>query len=262
MSDLSTVAAAITTAQKNVSTVHTAETEVKTFIQKHERFLLITLALIIGLYIGNKVLDYSAERDQRTANQAAQILTQQQTLNQQLTAQVAKDASDYKALVVQLTQQNAILQTQIAQRQVVYQTQVATDKTLPMPDLGNRWAQLASLKPDDITATTAGITVTPQGALDTVTDLEQVPVLTANLADVNSEKDNLASELTASNGVNSDLITQVAGLKTAAVDADKSCKAQVASVKATARKGKLRSFLYGVGVGAGAVTVLVLHALL
>ncbi len=131
-----------------------------------------------------------------------------------------------------------------------------------MPELGNRWASLASLKPGDIMASTAGITVTPQGALDTVTVLEQVPVLTADLADVSKQKDNLSSELTSSDTLNTNLVAQVKGLQTAAVDQDKSCKSEITSVKASARKGKLHAFLYGAGVGAGVVTALVIHALL
>lgn len=266
MSELTTAATAITTAaatvQKNASTVQTAETEVKSFIQKHERFLLVTLGLFIAFYVGDKILNLSAARDQRAANQAAQVLTQQLNANQALASQIAKDENDYKTLVIQLSQQNAALQSQMSQRQVVYTTQVATDKTLPMPDLGNRWAQLAALNPGDITASTQGITVTPQGALDTVTKLEQLPVLAGNLTDTQSEYNNATKELTSANALNDSLTTQVKGLQTAAVDQDKSCKADIASVKAQARKGKLKAFLTGVGIGAGAVTALVIHALL
>lgn len=244
------------------TTIQTEVTEVKSFIQKHERFLLITLGLFIALFVGNKILDTMSTRDRAAATQAAQVLTQQNTINQQLAAQVAKDTADYKALVIQLTQQNAVLQTQIVQRQVVYQQQVAVDKTMPMPDLGNRWAKLASLNPSDITATTSGITVTPQGALDTVTNLEQLPVLKANLQDVTIQKGNLSTELDASDALNGQLNGQVKGLEIAAVDKDKSCKADIASVKADARKGKLKAFLYGTGVGVGVTLGFVLHAIL
>lgn len=232
------------------------------FIQKHERFLLITLVLSVSLFIGNKILDTMSTRDRAAATQAAQVLTQQNAINQQLAAQIAKDTADYKALVVQLTQQNAALQTQITQRQVVYQQQVAVDKTMPMPDLGNRWAKLAALNPSDITATAAGITVTPQGALDTVTNLEQLPVLRSNLQDVITQKGNLSTELDASDALNGQLTGQVKGLEIAAVDKDKVCKTDLTAAKAEARKGKLKAFLYGAGVGAGAVTAFVIHALL
>lgn len=244
------------------TTIQTDITEVKSFIQKHERFLLVSLALFVALFFGNKFLDTMATRDRASATQAAQVLTQQNALNAAQAAQIAKDTADYKALVVQLTQQNAVLQTQIAQRQVVYQQQVAVDKTMPMPDLGNRWAKLASLNPSDITATAAGITVTPQGALDTVTNLEQLPVLKANLQDVITQKGNLSTELDSSDALNGQLTGQVKGLEIAAVDKDKVCKADLTAAKAEARKGKLKAFLYGAGVGAGVVTAFVIHAML
>lgn len=237
-------------------------TKVGFWLKAHERLIIVTLAILAGLFIGSKFLDTMATRDRAAATQAAQVLTQQQAVNQQLAAQIAIAQRNNQDLIIQLSQQNAVLQTQQAQRTIVLQQQVATDKTLPMPDLGNRWTYLASLKQGDLTATTAGITVTPQGAIDTVTKLEELPVAKSNLDDVTKQRDNLNTELTSTTDLNSKLVTQVAGLKTEAVDKDKSCKADIASVKADARKGKLKSFLYGAGVGAGLILALVVHAAL
>lgn len=249
--------------QGRLDAIHThLVTNTESWLKAHERLIIITLAIFAGLYIGNRVLDNAAVRDRAAATQAAQVLTQQQAVNQQLAAQVAVAQKNNQDLIIQLSQQNAILQTQQTQRTVVLQQQVAVDKTLPMPDLGNRWTYLASLKQGDLTATTAGITVTPQGALDTVTKLEQLPVAQSNLEDVTKQRDNLNTELSSTTDLNSKLVTQVDGLKTEAVDKDKSCKADIASVKADARKGKLKSFLYGAGVGAGLILALVVHTAL
>lgn len=242
--------------------VQTEVAKVEGWLKSHEKILIVAIIAIASMFLGGKYLDHVADRDRANATQAAQVLTQQQTINQTLAAQVAIAQKNNQDLIIQLSQQNAILQTQQVQRQVVYTQQVTADKAMPLPDLGNRWAQLAKLNPGDITATTQGITVTPQGALQTTTMLEQLPVAQSNLDDVTKQRDNLNTELDSTKTVNSSLVTQVAGLQTAAVDQDKACKAEITSVKADARKGKLRSFLYGVGVGAGAVTVLVLHSLL
>lgn len=235
------------------SWIKTEETKVTSWLKAHERILITAVIALSSVFCVSKFLDVTAARDKAAATQAAQVLTQQQSINQQLAAQVAIAQKNNQDLLVQLTQQNAVLQAQQSQRTIVLQQQVATDKTLPMPDLGNRWAKLAQLNPTDITATTAGITVTPQGALDTTTALEQLPVLQGNLADEQKQNVNLNTELTSTKSVNTDLNQQVAGLQTAAVDQTKVCKADIASAKADARKGKLKSFLVGVGVGVGAV---------
>lgn len=244
------------------STITTDVTEAKTFLQKHERLIVTTLVLAAAIFIGNKFLNLSAARDQRAATAASATLQAQQDTNKQLAAQIAQTVADYKTLVVQLTQQNTQLQQQVNTRTVVLQQQVATDKTLPLPDLGKRWAQLANIKPSDISATSTGITVTPAGALTTLIALEQVPVLNANLSDVSAQKANLQTELTASNTLTAEQASEITGLNTAAGEQDKSCKAQIASAKADARKGKLKSFGIGVGVGVGVVVAFVVaHAL-
>lgn len=246
-------------------TTQTFTTELKSaesWLKVHERLIIVAILALSTVFLSSKYLDHVADKDRAAATQAAQVLTQQQTLNQTLAAQVAVAQKNNQDLIIQLSQQNAVLQTQQAQRTIVLQQQVATDKTLPLPDLGNRWAQLAKLNPGDITATTAGITVTPQGALQTTTMLEELPVAQNNLDDVTKQRDNLNTELDSTKTINNQLVTQVAGLQTAAIDADKVCKAEIVSTKATARKGKLKAFLYGAGVGAGVVAGLVIHALL
>ena len=142
------------------------------------------------------------------------------------------------------------------------QQQQATDKTLPMPELGNRWAELINAKAGDLVATTDGMTVSPQAALDTTLALEQVPVLTKNLADAEVQITNGQNELAKANVVITDEAKQVDGLNTALADQKTADAKELTAVKAQARKGKLHAFLYGLGVGAGAVTGLVVHALL
>lgn len=239
--------------QKIETAVKADATTAKTWLQKHERIVLTALVLLAGSWFGDHWLNVTAAHDKQQAAIAAQQLDEQKTKDTQLAAQVTQLSSQYQTVVTQLTQENAQLTSKVQNRVTVLHDQVQTDQSLPLPDLGARWAQLANIAPADISASTAGITVTDTGARETVSQLEQVPVLQANLKDTQTIADNKQDELTKANAVVTAQTTQIAGLNTTITDDDKSCKADIASVKATARKGKFKSFLYGVGVGAGAI---------
>jgi choline-glycine betaine transporter len=258
-SGLDTLRTEITKVQ---STVKTDANKAESWLKVHERIILaliISLALLLGSF---KYLGVVADRDKQQANIAAQTLAVQHDKDVALAQQAQQDATSYKATVAALSQQNAQLVAASASRTIVLQQQQATDKTLPMPNLGNRWASLIGAQPGDLTATTAGITVTPQAALDTTLSLEQVPVLKANLADAQTQITNGQAELAKANTVITDQAQQIDGLGTELTDQKTADAKELTAVKAQARKGKLHAFLYGLGVGAGAVTGLVVHALL
>lgn len=239
------------------NTITTEVTEVKTWLQKHERLIIVVLCLASGLLLANLILDHQADRDKAAATTAQQILTAQQATDKSLAAQVAQNTQQYQALVVQLSQQNTQLAQAAQTRTVVLQAQQKTDDTIPLPDLGNRWAQLANISPTAFTATTQGVSVTPEAARTTVTQLEEVPVLTQNLADQKTETANVQKELDGSNTINGLLVTQISGLKTEIVDDTKACSTEEASLKADARKGKFHWF--GIGYGAGFVSGFAVH---
>jgi hypothetical protein len=217
---------------------------------------MVTLAIV---FLGNKWLSKVAANDQAKAIAAQQVLTQQQATDRQLAIQVQQSTAQYQALITTLSQENAQLASAIQNRTVVLQQQQATDKTLTLPALGNRWSDLAQLQPGDLTATDSGITVTPQAARSTVVQLEQVPVLTQNLKDETAVANNRQTELTKANDLIGGLNQQVTGLNLTLTDKDKACKTEITSVKATSRKGKMQWFLRGLAVGGGIVTALVLH---
>lgn len=244
------------------TTINADEVKAKSWLLAHERLIVVVLCLLSFLFVANKYLSHEAEKDNAAAVQAQSILTAQQATDKALAAQVAQTQAQYQALVVQLSQQNAQLAASIQTRTVVLQQQQTVDKTLPLPALSTRWTQLANLQPNDLTATPDGVTVTDAGARSTVEELEKVPTLTQDVADGQTENANLQKELDASNVVSKDLTTQVSALNTTIVDKDKACTTELTAAKAVARKGKLKAFLYGIGVGAGAVTALVVHALL
>lgn len=234
----------------------------KSWFLLHERLIVFILLLAASLFIGNKFLSHVAEKDNAAAAQTQQVLQAQQATDKALIAQVAQQTQQYQALIVQLSQQNAQLAAASQQRTVVLQQQVTKDQTLPLPDLGNRWAQLINIQPQLITPTPSGLSISTDGARVTVAQLEKVPVLEANLQDGQTQVANVNKELTASSSLIASQVTEIDGLKLTITDQDKACKTEVAAVKATARKGKLKAFLYGAGVGAGVVAGIVIHALL
>ena len=243
------------------STVKTDANKAESWLKVHER-ILITLIITVALLLGSfKYLGVVAERDRRQADLAAQTLVVQHDKDVALAQQAQQDATSYKATVAALSQQNAQLVAASASRTIVQQQQ-ATDKTLPMPDLGNRWASLIGAQPGDLTATTAGITVSPTAALNTTLALEQVPVLKQNLADAQTQVSNGQAELAKANTVITDQAQQIDGLGTELTDQKTADAKELTAEKAKARKGKFKSFLYGFGVGVGVTVAEVIHHVL
>ena len=118
------------------------------------------------------------------------------------------------------------------------------------PQLATRWEGLVSAKPGDIKVATDGnLEVTEPVALNTVEQLEQVPVLTLNLTNETYVAAANQQEAEKANALNSALVVQVGDLQTTITKDDAACKAQVASVKADANKSKVKWFKIGFVTG-------------
>jgi hypothetical protein len=117
--------------------------------------------------------------------------------------------------------------------------------------LATRWHQLIPTVTPSVTS--VGVGLTAQEAHDTVAQLEQVPVLVQNLSDEMKVASNYQSEVQKSDLLNADLNSQILGLQKENADEVSACKAQVASVKADARKSKIswikRALAIGFGLG-------------
>lgn len=240
----------------------TIETEARSWVQKHERILIIFLALAAGVFLYNKVIDMQAAHDTLIANQAAQTLKAQEAKDATLAQAAAVQAQQYAALVQQLTQQNSALTAAMQSRTTVLQVQQKADAALPMPALGTRLGTLLGVGATDVVPTTSGLTLSPEAAYRATESLEQVPVLTANLADSQTQTKNLTQELAASDALGATKDEQITNLKQTVTDTQAAGDTKLAACKATARRGKLHAFFYGVGVGAGAVLGVVIHHVL
>ena len=219
----------------------------ETWIKQHERlFLAIIAGLVIWFGIG-RIDSLIANHDHATLQQAQVVAAVQEEKNVALAKQVAEQAAEYKALADKVNAQNAALEQANVNLANALIKQQHTDAALSPSELVARWNTLVPQA--GATVTPNGVTLPSIGAIATVQQLESVPVLTTQLQNKGTELDNAQKLLGTSQGQVTTLTEQVTGLQVKAVDDAKVCAAQIAVVRADARKSKRRWFYAGVVVG-------------
>lgn len=238
-------------------------TEAKTWLQKHERMLIVTLVLAAGLFFGNMYLNGSAARAEAKAAALQTIvdndkeviakLEQQGEANAKATAEAK---AQYQQIIDTLERQNASLATAVAARNTQLAQTQANIQTAPLDDVAKSIISSAKLSNNDLTVSESTGIVTQFGMRQIASELVKVPVLEANVSDIQKIADNRQSELDKANEVISTQNTQViglnntvAGLHQLVADGDKNCKAQIDVAKKDARKSKRNWFVGGVLTG-------------
>jgi hypothetical protein len=236
------------------SDVTTKVVRAETWIKQHERLILAVIGgAILWLSIG-KIDTLIINHDAANLQQAKVTAQVQADKNATLAAQAAQQAEQYKALAEQVAKQNAALENANVQLSLALSKQQKKDATLPPTELAQRWRELVPSYPEHdpspvVSLDTGAITVTPAGAIATVQELEKVPVLSSQLENSRTQIENGEKLLEGQHAVVLTLSDQVDGLKLQLVDDAKVCKAQVAEVKAQARKGKRTWFTIGYVAG-------------
>jgi hypothetical protein len=205
-----------------------------TFIKAHETILAMVLAVIVVFGAYNHVEAIIAAHDQSKLT-TVEITTQAQAQKDAaIAAQVAEDKATFAALQAKIDAQNAALVQANVNLASALAKQQRIDAGLPLPELANRWTVLVpSAKP---IATTSGVTLDAPGAVATVEQLEQVPVLQSELINEQTLVTNGNALATAQTKQVNDLTDEVSGLKLKAVDDAKACQEQIKVVKDIARK--------------------------
>lgn len=223
---------------------------IRTFLLDHER-LIIVVILAVGLWFGyGKYAQIRLDHDNAILAQAKITADAQAKANAQLAQQVADDKAALQTLTDKLSAQNQQLVNANTALATALSRQQKTDASLPVPDLVNRWAQLApGTNFTGAIGSGNNVTVTPSNALATVQQLEKVPVLTTELANETTEKTNDDQLLTAANKSIFDLNNQVAGAVKLDTDHQSQCVDQIKVVKAEAAKSKRRWFIIGYVAG-------------
>lgn len=210
-----------------------------TWLQQHERLIIIFMVLLAAGWLGNHWLNNSAIEAQ-TAYGVAQKASEQAQL------QAAQAASQYQATIDALTRQNNALAASVAQRNAILAQTQTQIKAEPMPAVITEWSRLIGDKypiyPVEGSSDLVGVTA--DGARATVAQLEEVPVLSANLVDTQKIVTNQKDELAKAD-------TLVVSLKNQISKDDATCTAQVAAVKAVSRRSKRDWFIAGFLAGIG-----------
>jgi hypothetical protein len=215
------------------------------FLKAHENLLKILLVGAV-LYAGIYRIDVLIQNhDAAKAN--ADIRDAQQAL---LVAQESEKgaeaaAAQYAATVAQVQQQNAALAAKNKSLSQSLATQQAKDLGMDLPQLAQRWTQLVPSAGLSVSKNNDSLEIVDKGAHDTVAMLEQVPVLTQQLADTTQALNNAESVVAAANKNISALGEEVSALNTELDTTKKADAAEIKEVKAQARKSKLRWFLAG-----------------
>src|SRR5271157_4284105 len=226
---------------------------IRTFLLDHERLIIVGI-VAIGLWFGyGKYAQIRLDHDNAVLAQAKVTADAQAKANQQLAQQVADDKAALQTLTDKLSAQNQQLVNANTALATALSRQQKTDASLPVPDLVNRWAQLApGTNFTGAIGSGNNVTVTPSNALATVQQLEKVPVLTQQLANETTEKANDDQLIAQQNKSIFDLNNQVgtlsssvAGLNKQIVDNGAVCAEQIKVVKDEARKGKRKWFIIG-----------------
>lgn len=219
------------------------------WLKAHERIVCLFLCLVVAGWIGNKYLDNAAARSETRATVAEQALASQKAQDAANASTVAQVTQQYAAIVQTLQAQNASLASSLAQRQASLVVAQKTDTTLALPDLANRLKTIGNAPDGSVSASGGQILLTQPGAVAVVQTLEEVPVLTSNLADQTTISSNFQAELVKANEVILDQTKQISGLNLTLTGETDTCKAQVAALTAKARRAKLRYFWVGVVAG-------------
>lgn len=231
----------------------------ETWLQKHERIIIVFLILLSATWLGNKWLNISANHAKAAAQVTTQTLNTQTATDKVVTSQAQQLAVQYRTLAAKLSAQNTKLAAIIAKRNTATAQQQVVDQTMPVTDLSAHWASLAGFDPSEIVTGPTTVSVTDAAARQTVVQLEKVPELTANLKDETTIADNRQQELDKADLLVGGLNTQVSALNLTVTDTEKACKADNSLLKADARKSKRNWFVRGLVVGGGIALAVVFH---
>jgi hypothetical protein len=222
---------------------------VSTWLQKHERLIIVVVVLVFGYFALDEALGVVVQWDNHKASVALATVQAQEVKNEEALTQAKATLLDYENALAASIKQNIALNAAIAARDKAVVVQQKTDAQLPPMQLALRWQDLVI--DTGIAPVPNGYQVSNTAALNTVQQLEQVPVLQQDVTDEKNQNLNLQTDVNKAN----DLISQgkvvVNGLQLQIQDQQKSCETQITALKAQAHKGKVKSF--GIGFVTGYV---------
>jgi len=220
---------------------------VSSYVEKHEKMVLLAIAgLVLWFGIG-KIDTLIANHDNANLQQAKVAAQIQADKVAAVAEQVQQQAQQYQILATKLDSQNAALVAANTQLATALAQRQKTDASLPPTELANRWAVLVPQAKPTVTAT--GLAVDTPGAIATVQQLEQVPVLSTQLGNERTQLGNTQALLTAEGQQVTTLNTEVGSLRIQITDNAKVCDARVKVETDKIHKARRRWFVIGYVAG-------------
>lgn len=219
------------------------------WIQKHERVVIVALVLLVGGFLGNKALNYDASLKDAKVAALTQVVSQDKQNAAALALASATAQQQYQVVLDTVSKQNTALEASVAQMAAGLKAQQAADRVLPPSGLAQRLEVLVPATQGGVTTTTDSMTLTTSASSSVVAALEQVPVLEDELKNETQVAANSQSALTAANTVIVDKTNQVTGLNRSLVDLQKHEDAAVAAEKLKTKKAWRSGFRWGFGLG-------------
>ena len=220
---------------------------VSEIFKTHEKLILALIAAGLLWFAIGKIDTLIQHHDDANLKQAQTIAVVQSQKDAAIAAQVAEDNATFTALQAKMqAQATALEQANIALATALTKQQ-KTDASLPPTDLANRWTALVPNAKPMVTPT--GLVVDIPSAVATVQQLEIIPVQQEEITNEQALVANGNALAVAQTKQVTDLTAQVTGLNLQLVDNTKVCNAQIAVVKADARRNKRRYFIAGFVAG-------------
>ena len=219
------------------------------WLQKHERIVIVALVLLVGGFLGNKALNYDASLKDAKVAALTQVVAQDKQNVAAIALQAATAQQQYQVTLDAITKQNVALEASVAQESTILAQRQVADKALPLPALAQRLEVLVPAAQGGVTATTSGMSLSSAASYGVVNVLEQVPVLTNQLASETQVAQNNADLVNKSQAVSADLALEVGGLNKSLTDQTAQCKAEVAAEKVKTKKAWRNGFKWGAITG-------------
>lgn len=221
--------------------------------------LVITVLLLLGV-VGYKIISAQADRADARFAAAQAVAAASDKTNAAIQQQIVQRLSELANENQRLESQVLTLAQAINKRDSALTVQTASVPRLTPTELGNQWGAVSAEPSPQVDASGAFLVPVPL-AQKSVVALMAVPVLQA-------DKKDLQAEVTAKSSIITNDASALSSEKQAHLSDNTTCKAdkqvlvaQVDKAKKDARRGKIKVFLYGVGVGAGATVAIVVRYL-
>lgn len=208
---------------------------------------LIAVVVLVGAwkilaYEGNIAHDQKTIAEEKLKNDLAIAKTQAQT--------TATSTIALQQQIAGLTASNNALQRDLASLRATLDQQRGKDAQMPPTELATRWNMLIGV--GQIKPSTDGMTADLPAAHATVDQLEEIPVLRKEKADIQANSLLKDATLTQAQKTLFDTQTELGTCKNNTIpDMKTACDKQIKDLKAQARKGKFKAFMYGAATALG-----------